>query len=297
MTLEQLRIFVAVAEREHVTAAARALNLTQSATSAAVAALEARHGTKLFDRIGRRIALTEAGRLFLPEARAVLARAEAAGRLLADLNAMARGSLALAASQTVGNYWLAPRLKLFRELAPGVSVAVRIGNTETVRAMVHDGAADIGLVEGDIADPLLAAGVVGEDELVLVVAPDHPWADKPPRAAALARSPWVLREEGSGTRAIFAAELARAGLSLAELDVALELPTNESVRSAVAAGFGATVISRLAVNALLEAGALAAVGLPMPRRPFYALTHRERTPTRALAAFMDMLSKGEGRGT
>ena len=78
MTLEQLRIFVAVAERQHVTEAARALNLAQSAASHAIAALEARHDTKLFDRVGRRIELTEAGHIFLAEARAVLARTEAA---------------------------------------------------------------------------------------------------------------------------------------------------------------------------------------------------------------------------
>ena len=85
MTLEQLRIFVAVAEHEHVTQAARDLNLTQSATSAAIAALEGRYATKLFDRIGRRIALTEVGRLFLIEAKAVLQRASAAETMLADL--------------------------------------------------------------------------------------------------------------------------------------------------------------------------------------------------------------------
>ena len=106
MTLEQLRIFVAVAECEHVTQGARQLNLTQSATSAAVAALEERYATKLFDRIGRRIALTEAGRLFLKEAKAVLARASAAAKVLTDLADLTRGSLALAASRTVANDWL-----------------------------------------------------------------------------------------------------------------------------------------------------------------------------------------------
>src|SRR5580704_9498201 len=109
MTLEQLRIFVAVAEREHVTRGARDLNLTQSATSAAIAALEARYATQLFDRVGRRIALTEAGRLFLVEAKALLAQAAAAEMVLVDLAGLKRGTLTLAASQTVGNYWL-PRI-------------------------------------------------------------------------------------------------------------------------------------------------------------------------------------------
>ena len=119
MTLEQLRVFVAVAEREHVTRAAAELNLTQSATSAAIAALEARYATKLFNRIGRRIELTQAGRLFLVEARAVLARAAAAETVLAELAGLKRGSLSLAASQTVGNYWLPPLMHHYRERLSG----------------------------------------------------------------------------------------------------------------------------------------------------------------------------------
>ena len=101
LTLEQLRILVAVAEREHVTQAARALNLTQSAVSAAVSAIESRHGVKLFDRVGRRIELTEGGRTFLTEARAVLARAAAAETVLSDLAGLKPGAVTLAASQTV----------------------------------------------------------------------------------------------------------------------------------------------------------------------------------------------------
>src|ERR1700692_2898436 len=93
MTLDQLRVFVAVAERQHVTRASEALNLAQSAVSAAIAALEARHGTKLFHRVGRGIELTETGALFLVEARAVLARVELAELVLADMGGLTRGTL------------------------------------------------------------------------------------------------------------------------------------------------------------------------------------------------------------
>ena len=103
MTLERLRIFVAVAERDHVTAAARALNLTQSAVSNAIAALEAEHEVRLFDRVGRGIVLNETGRAFLPEAKAVLARAQAAEAALADMSALRRGRLAVFASQTIAS--------------------------------------------------------------------------------------------------------------------------------------------------------------------------------------------------
>src|ERR1700744_3265562 len=108
MTLEQLRIFIAVAEHQHVTRAAGELNLTQSATSAATAALEARYGINRFDRVGRGIVLTRTGRDFLDEARGVVARAKAAVQVLNDLAGLKRGSLKIGASPTVANYWLAP---------------------------------------------------------------------------------------------------------------------------------------------------------------------------------------------
>ena len=149
LTLEQLRIFVAVAEREHVTQAARVLNLTQSAVSAAVGAIEARHGVKLFDRVGRRIELTETGRTFLTEARAVLARAAAAEAVLTDLAGLKRGALSLAASQTVASYWMPPLMARYRVAYPGIALKLTIGNTESVAAMVREGEVDLGFVEGE----------------------------------------------------------------------------------------------------------------------------------------------------
>ena len=110
MTLDQLRIFIAVAGEGHVTRAARALNLTQSAVSAVVSALETRHGVKLFDRVGRGIVLTEAGRAFIPAAQAVLNATGAAQSVLDDLAQETRGRLRIHASQTVASYWLPPYL-------------------------------------------------------------------------------------------------------------------------------------------------------------------------------------------
>src|ERR1700750_2841449 len=110
MTLEQLRIFIAVAEKQHVTQAARQLNLTQSATSAAIAALVTRYGIKVFDHGGRGIVLTQTGRDFLNEAREVVARAKAAAQVLDDLAGLKRGSLTLAGSPTVAEYLVAPRI-------------------------------------------------------------------------------------------------------------------------------------------------------------------------------------------
>jgi DNA-binding transcriptional LysR family regulator len=299
MTLEQLRVFVAVAEREHVTRAAADLNLTQSATSAAVAALEARYATKLFNRIGRRIELTQAGRLFLVEARAVLARAAAAETALAELAGLKRGSLALAASQTVGNYWLPPLMHRFRVAYPGIALGLTIGNTETVATAVRDGIADLGFVEGPVDDEALSVTPVADDELVLVVS--AALARPKPRtvsAASLKAMRWVSREPGSATRALFEQALAKAGVRLADIDLMLELPSNEAVRAVVEDGAGAAVLSKLVVASSLESGALVTLNFPVPQRQFFALRHKERSITQAereLYKLIDSLPRATGQ--
>ncbi|PWK61757.1 LysR family transcriptional regulator [Aminobacter sp. AP02] len=293
MTLEQLRIFVAVAEREHVTQAAQALNLTQSATSAAVSALEARYQTKLFDRVGRRIVLTDAGRIFLSEARAVLARASSAEVVLADLAGLKRGALKLAGSQTVANYWLPQIACRFQASYPGISLGITIGNTETVAAQVHDGSADLGFVEGEIDDAALAVEPVAQDELVLVAAPGHPWTLTPPASPRdLKTARWILREQGSGTRSNFEAVLASLGVEPGSLDVALEMPSNESIRAAAEAGAGVAVMSRLVAIAALRAGTLVAIDFALPKRSFFVLRHKERHATRAAREFLSLVVGG-----
>jgi DNA-binding transcriptional LysR family regulator len=281
MTLEQLRIFVAVAEREHVTRAAIDLNLTQSATSAAVAALEAHYAIKLFNRIGRRIELTQAGRLFLVEARAVLARAGAAENVLTDIAGLRRGSLKLAASQTVGNYWLPPLMHRYRVGYPDILLALTIGNTEAVAAMVREGAVDLGFVEGPVDDQALSVTPVAEDEMVLVVSPalHLPKRRQIISSADLKALRWVFREPGSATRALFEKAMAKAGLRISDINMVLELPSNEAVRAAVEDAAGAAVLSKLVVASSIEAGSLIDLNFVLPKRQFFALRHKERSTT------------------
>jgi len=298
MTLEQLRIFTAVAEREHVTQAARALNLTQSAVSAAVSTIEARYGVKLFDRVGRRIELTDSGRLFLAEARAVLARAAAAETVLADLAGLKRGSLSLAASQTVASYWMPPLMARYRERYPGIALSLTVGNTETVAAMVRDGSVDLGFVEGEIDEPALTAIPVADDQLVVVTRADEAPKRRPPkgrpslRAVDLKAMRWVFRERGSATRSIFEDALLAIGVDPAALDIILELPSNEAVRAAVEHGAGAAALSRLAVADALASGALTALNFALPKRQFYAVRHRERWVSQAERELLAMAADG-----
>ena len=131
MTLDQLRVFVAVAERQHVTQAAEALHLAQSAVSAHIAALEGRHDARLFERVGRGIRLTETGAIFLVEAKAVLAQVDRAELVLAEISGLRRGRLQIQASETIASYWLPSRLVAFRRANPGLTISVAIGNPAT----------------------------------------------------------------------------------------------------------------------------------------------------------------------
>jgi DNA-binding transcriptional LysR family regulator len=292
MTLEQIRIFVAVAAREHVTQAARDLNLTQSATSASVAALEAQYQTKLFDRIGRGIVLTAAGKAFLIEAKSILSRVAAAEAVLDDLAGLTRGALSLAASQTIANYWLPTVIHRFNAAHPAITLTLAIGNTEQVAALVREGTADLGFVEGSVDEPVLTLQAVADDELVLVGPAGHALCDGTPVTAdALRQARWVLREQGSGTRAVFESALERFGLGLADLDIAFDLPSNEAVRSAVEAGAGVTVVSKLVVAGALKAGTLAAAAISFPSRPFYSLRHKEHHQTQAARAFLGLVGE------
>ena len=286
MTLDQLKIFVEVAERQHLTQAAAALFLTPSAVSAAIKALEDRYDIALFHRVGRRIELSDAGRILLDEAKRTLASVRTLDATLAELGGIKRGSLSIHASQTISSYWLPPLLVRFRQAYPAIELKMEIGNTGQVSQAVLLGTADLGFVEGAVADTTLAVEPVGDDRMVVVVAPGHPWADGRLLAAGdLVEAQWILREAGSGTRSVFEEALATLGIAPAALNVSLDLPSNEAVRSAVMAGPFATAMSELVVAAAVHAGLLAVANIALPTRHFAMLRHPARHRSRAVAAF------------
>ena len=291
MTLEQLRIFIAVAERQHLTQAAGALALTPAAVSASIKGLEERYGVALFDRVGRRIELSAAGRAFLAEAKAALAMARNAERTLAELSGLQRGTLDIHASQTIASYWLPPLLVQFRQRYPNIQLSLTAGNTRSVAQAVLEGAADIGFIEGGIDEAELQVQTVGDDRMVVVVAPGHPWAGRrQPALADLVEGEWIMREQGSGTRSAFENAMEAAGVAAAQLKVVLELPSNEAVRAAVASGPYAAVMSALVVAEQLASGALREVKFAMPPRGFFLLRHRSRSQSAAAMALQQMIA-------
>lgn len=294
MTLDQLRVFVAVAERQHVTQAARALNVAQSAASNAIASLEARHKTKLFNRIGRHIELTDAGQAFLKEARAVLATVNAAELALMEFGNLKRGVLSVQASHTIANYWLPRHLAIFRRAYPEIEIRMSIGNTAQVVIAIESRVAELGFVEAAIHGEHVNSTTVARDQVVVVACQEHDLIKRKSIAPRdLLDIEWVLRERGSGTRAVFEDALVESGLNPHALRIALELPSNEAVRAAVEAGLGVAVISASVAAPSLEAGLLQQVNFRLPEREFYVLQHRDRHPSHAAMALLAMLTSAQ----
>ena len=290
MTFEQLRIFVAVAQREHLTRAAEIINLTPSAVSSAIKNLETYYGVELFHRVGRRIELTPTGRIFLDEAKATLARARAAELTLAELGGLQRGTLNVAASQTIASYWLPPVLMRFHDQYPRIEINLSIGNTRNVSDAILNGTSDLGFIEGEIDEPALLMREIAKDALMVIIAPNHDWA----KGQALTfqdlvtQTSWVLRETGSGTRSEFESALRKAGVSPSDLNIVMTFPSNESVISAAAAGNAAAVVSSSVALPFIEQGRLCAANITLPERSFMMLHHKERHHSRAASVLADI---------
>lgn len=304
MTLDQLRIFLAVVQHMHFTRAAEALYITQPAVSAAIQSLEEQYGVKLFHRIGRRIEVTEAGKLLQVEAQKILDSVALTERGLQELNNLQRGELKLGASQTIGNYWLPRLISQFKSQYPGIQVFCTLGNTQEISIGTATGIFDLGLVEGEV-EPLakncLEQKMVGRDRLQIVVGQSHPWFEHTTvPSKELSTTAWVMRESGSGTRQRFEQALREWGINPTKLTVILELSSGEMVKAAVESGAGAAAISELIVTKELQLDTLRLIKVTDDAvlaeivRPFFLLKHRERFQTRISQAFERMLNQDKG---
>ena len=293
MTLDQLQIFIAVAEREHVTRAADALGLAPPSVSAAVASLEREFGTKLFHRVGRGIALTEGGKLLLDEAQALVNRAEAVKLAMREFTGLSRGRLEIKASQTIASHFLPSRLVDFHQIYPGVALVVSLGNSTQVVEAIIRGNIELGFVEGpeeELQDSCLAVEMIARDDLVMVVSVNHPWATMEKLTVDdLTAGKWVLREDGSGTRAAFVRALDALGIPYGKLNIAIELPSNEAVLAAVLAGAGATILSARVCADVIKAGTLKRLPVSLAPRAFYAVQHADHYRSRAVSALLEIL--------
>ena len=292
VTLDQLKIFVDVAERGNITFASEALGMSQSGASAAIKSLEREYGVHLFNRVGRGIELSQAGARFLGEAKAVLERAASARLVLENISQTIAGTVSIAASQTIASYWLPNRLATFHDAVPAVRLNVSVGNTRQVEMAVLDGMADIGFVEGRTRSKMLKRTRVDTDRLVFVVGRDTPAPSTDARGNLDLRAVrWIVREKGSGTREVLEDLASHRNIAFDELQVFLVLPSNEAIRQVVEAGAGGTIISESVVARSIAEGKVRQIPLAIPPREFAVITHADRAPGAAQLALKEHISQ------
>ncbi|MBW4445258.1 MAG: LysR family transcriptional regulator [Plectolyngbya sp. WJT66-NPBG17] len=301
MTLEQLRIFLAVAEQLHFTRAAETLYITQPAVSAAIQTIEAEYSVKLFHRMGRRIEITNAGQLLQVEAQKILEQVAFAERQLRELNNLQRGELKIGCSLTIGNYWLPDKISRFKQLYPGIQIDCTLGNSEEISEGTALGRFDLGLVTGVVKLSLsesLEQEIVGDESLQVVVGQAHPWYEHAEILVdQLSTTAWVMREAGSGAQQIFEQALYSWGVDRSRLQVELILSSSEMVKAIVEQGVGAAAIPELMVVKELQIGTLRAVKVLDHRsgdvldmvRPILKLKHQKRFQTQVIEAFERIL--------
>ena len=287
MTFRHLTIFLQVCDSGSMTAAAKALFVAQPSVSQAIGELESHYQVKLFERLGRRLYLTEPGKRLLTYARHIVNLNQEAAAAMREVSE--HGILRLGASVTVGTYLLGPLLHRLSAVKADIEVTSYVNNTSVIENDLLEDRLDLGVVEGKIQSPWLVTQNFQEDEMVLVCAPQHPWAkEKSIRAAQLEGAPFIVREAGSGTRELFEAVMTSADLNW---KLAGCYNNAETIKATVAAGLGHTVISRLAVAKEAARGELAIVpveGLSFVRT-FKIVYHKNKYLSPAMQFFIDLV--------
>ena len=258
----KLKTFCTVAETRSFTKTSRIVHLSQPAVSLQIQSLEEFFETKLFNKTEKQINLTPAGKILYEHAVHIMGHYNEVIKEINKLTGMMKGAVTLGASTTLGNYILPRIITDFKRLHPKIKIKLRIGNTERIEDMMHSGFLDFGIVEGKTSRTNTKTEKVISDQLVLIVHPKHPLAKRRSVSVLdLMREPFILREQGSGTRQHIENFLDHHGINIRDLHVALIMGSTESIKAAVEAGTGIAILSRWAVKKEVEDGRLKTVNL------------------------------------
>jgi len=289
MNFNHLSVFHAVAEERSISRAADRLMVSQPAVSKQLAELERSLKTKLVDRLPRGVRLTASGELLIGYARRIFAQAEEAEQAMGELAGGRRGRLAVAATPTIGTYWLPSLLVKYRRTYPGVEMRMEVHPTTTITRLLLDGAVDVGLAESAAESEGIDSSIFMKDRMTAIAPPKHPLARRRTISAEeLCREPFVVRELGSGSKSLVERALLERGL---KVEPVMSLGSTEAIKRAVMEGMGMAIVSGLAVGLEVAAGKLAEVrvkGLSV-ERPCYLLTASGRSRSVAVKGFVDLV--------
>ncbi|MCG0278707.1 MAG: LysR family transcriptional regulator [Thermanaeromonas sp.] len=257
MNLAHIQAFCTVAQVKSISEAARILHISQSSLSYQIQLLENDLDAELLTRTNKGVELTEVGEIVYEYGQTLLKLVENMKR---DIESWKSGHerLIVGASTSIGSYALPCTIYTFKEKYPGANIRLLVANREETIQRLLERSIDLGLIEGPVEVPGLVTRGVAEDELLLIVNPNWEGSDTV-TLKELSTLPLIIREEGSGTRQTIERALQEQGLSLQDLNVVLELNSNDAIKSAIAAGHGVSLLSRLTVKAELGSGTLKAL--------------------------------------
>lgn len=292
MDLRHLRLFCEIVDQRSFSLAAEAVHITQPAASLQVRSLERELGVQLLDRSGRDVATTDAGEVLYRHARQIIDHGEQIRVEIMNLSELMGGRVTIGASTGPGEHLLPGLIAEFKRDHPAVDVSLRVTDSHEVIDRVLDRELELGVVGAVTSHRELAVVPFARDEIVVVCAPDHPWAGRDEVTFdEFLHEPLIVQQQGAGIRAVVETALRERGVKPAELAVFLELGLNESVKHAVMAGAGVTYLSKFAAATEIANGSLAAVRVADFRimRDFSVVYARSRTRSKAVEAFLSFL--------
>ncbi len=288
MADRRLQVFATVARLLSFTKAAESLHMTQPAVTFQIRQLEEYFNTRLFDRTHNRITLTEAGQLVKRYADQIIGMYNEMDNEVRTLTGDIQGPLIIGASTTIGEYFIPGMVGNFQGNFPDVKVRLHVANTTGVIHMVENNQIDIGIVEGPVSNKNLIREVIWNDELVFICAVNHALAKhKKVSIPEVLEYPFISREEGSGTREVVENYLEKRKVDLHTINIIMEFGSPESIKSAVSAGLGVSILSVATMEKELALNSLAAVPLTPPiKRSFSIVYQRQKFRLQAMEEFL-----------
>ncbi|MFZ7103141.1 MAG: selenium metabolism-associated LysR family transcriptional regulator [Peptococcaceae bacterium] len=296
MLNDSIRVFLAVAEKRNFSKAAKSLFLTQPAVSFQIQMLEQYYGTVLFDRVNRNITLTAAGELLFKYTKEMSELQAELEKEMQNLTGTIKGRLLIGASTTIGEYILPYLVGSFKRKYPDVDVSLVVANTEEIENSILDTSLDVGLVEGPVRGKDLVIEKFIDDELLLIVPVDHPWAQsKKISIYDLDKCPFISREKGSGTRHIIENTLRKFAVDPHKLNIIMELGSTTAIKAAVCNGLGVSIVSKCAVQDLLKYHKVCTVSIQETKfeRQFTVIYHEKKFRTQAVYELLKYLKDEE----
>ncbi|MGA3085809.1 MAG: selenium metabolism-associated LysR family transcriptional regulator [Thermodesulfobacteriota bacterium] len=294
MDFRRLEVFTKAYELKSFSKAGQSLYLSQPTVSEHIRLLEQDLGLSLFDRQGKEVVPTKAGRFLYQYAKQIMALRQDSLRAMQQFRDKGVGDLLIGGSNIPGQYILPGLLGRFKKQFPGIQIRLWIGDTQHIQNKVLEGTIELGVVGALIEHRRISSQLLTTDEMVCISGPKQAKGkQKTVDAKNLFSLPFILREPGSGTRKALELALKKIHLDLKELQVAAEMGSNEAVRQAVKAGLGISIISRRAVSEDLEQGRLQEIKvrkLPLSRN-FYLITLKQRTLSPLAQEFKDFILK------